>query len=497
MKNKIVEILLIILLLDILLLAVSFVPGITIPFVNNDSLKLKFLSFESLTDFKIKDDNKSADSLINSYLSNDSIRTGKFHRTSLSGIGPKIKNNFLIIPQTGDEYALDYFFNALLKEKDETVVRIIHYGDSQLEGDRISCFVRDNFQKKFGGCGIGFVPLEDIADNMNLVRYSSPNWNRYTVFHNRYGCGFYGLSGNVYKFSKYAVIKNEKDTSTAKKDSSYQKVDPKKIYDNATVSISLGPQVLYSQISLMYGHSYYPCSMNVYNQWNNEKILSETLEPSEGFTVHKLGFPSSVRSFTLEFSGDYSPDFYGLLVDGSTGVQLDNYAIRGHSGDGLLLINPNYLAAQLKKLNVKLVIFQYGNNVVPFVNTDERCKEMEDMYYSLFMLYKNSIQGISILVIGTGDMATVIDGEFSSYPYIPKIIAAQKRAALKAGCAFYDLNGVMGGENSILTWTNKGLASHDGHFTNKGQKIIGNELFNALMIEYNQYKYRQSKKGNS
>jgi len=498
MKHKRIEILLIFLLVDILLIAVSFVSGVSIPFPGNDGLRIKFLSFNSLTDFEYQDNNKSADSLINSYLSDDSTNNRKFHRTSLSGIGTKIKNQFLLNPKNDSVYALDNFFNSLGNEKDASLVRIAHYGDSQLEGDRITYYLRNNFQKEFGGSGIGFIPLDDIVGNMNYSRFSSPNWIRYTVFHNRYGCSYYGLSGNVFKFSQYAVVKNEKDTAAGNKgkDTSLPKIDYKKVYDNATVSIALGPQVYFNQVSLMYGHSYSPCLVNVYNQWNNQKILAETLDPSDGFSIHKLTFPNTVRSFMLEFTGDYSPDFYGLMVDGSNGVQVDNYSIRGHSGDGLLLINPLYLATQLKKLNVKLVIFQYGNNAVPYVNSDDRCKEMEDMYYSLFMLYKNAVPGLSILVIGTGDMATVINGEYSSYPYIPKLIEAQKKAALKAGCAFWDLHEVMGGENSILTWTNNGLASHDGHFTNKGQKIIGNELFKTLMNEYNQYKYRQRTKDN-
>jgi len=87
----------------------------------------------------------------------------------------------------------------------------------------------------------------------------------------------------------------------------------------------------------------------------------------------------------------------------------------------------------------------------------------------------------------------MIEGEYSSYPFIPKIKEAQKAAALEAGCAYWDLFEVMGGANSILTWTKKGLASHDGHFSSKGQKLIGKELFNALMVEYNQYQYRQGK----
>ena len=162
----------------------------------------------------------------------------------------------------------------------------------------------------------------------------------------------------------------------------------------------------------------------------------------------------------------------------------------------VLLINPEYLATQLKKLNVKLVIFQYGNNMVPYINSDEKCKWVENIFYNIFMRFKNAAPGISILAVGAGDMATLYKGTYTSYPYIPKIRDAQKNAAIKAGCAFWDLFEVTGGANSILAWKEKGLASNDGHFTNDGQKIIGKELFNAIMIEYNQYKFRQRKKRN-
>jgi hypothetical protein len=495
MKNRVFEILLIILLVDFLLVAISLAPEISIPVHGSEDIKIKFPKYNNLADFNYKDNSETADSLINAYLDSTDADNKNLHRRSLTGVGPKMKNNFLVNPETEGNYALDNFFKALLKEKDAAVVRVAHYGDSQLEGDRITCYVRSNFQNKFGGSGVGFVPFEDIANNVNLVRMSSPNWIRYTVFHNRYGCGYYGLSGNVYKFSKYAVMKSKDDTlSNADKDTTAAKLNTQKIYSNATVSVTLHPYISYSHAYLMYGRSNADCSMNVYNISSGDKILSETLEPTEGFEMHKLNFPSSVKAFKLEFSGNVSPEFYGLLVDGSSGIQVDNYAIRGHSGDGLLLINPEFLAMQLKKLNVKFVIFQYGNNVVPSVKSDKGCQQIGDMYYSLFERFKNAAPGISILVVGAGDMSTMIDGTYESYPFIPKIRDAQKNAALKAGCAFWDLFEVMGGANSVTTWTNKGLASHDGHFTTKGQKIIGKELFNALMVEYNQYQFRQRKK---
>jgi len=498
MKNKTFEILLIILLVDILLVGVSFAPEIIVPFPCNNGLKIKVIDYNTLSDFSYKNNNEKADSLINAYLANDSINYGKLHRTSLSRLCPKIKNNFLVNPENKGNYALDDFFLALLKEKEASMVRVAHYGDSQLEGDRITCYVRTNFQNKFGGSGIGFVPFDDIADNVNFARNSSPNWIRYNVFHNRYGCGYYGLSGNVYKFSKYSVLKNgNNNIDDNEKVNPATELNTQTVFYNATVGITLGTNVRYSNAFLMYGRSSAKCLMNIYNQINNEKILTDTLNPVEGFVLHKLDFSPSVRSFKLEFLGDISPDFYGLLIEGANGVQVDNYAIRGHSGDGLLLIDPEYLATQLKKLNVRLVIFQYGNNAVPYVTSDKKLEYLEQMYSSLFSRFKNAAPDISILVIGAGDMAAMYNGTYSSYPYIPKIRDAQKRAALKAGCAFWDLFEVMGGANSILTWTNKGLASHDGHFTNNGQKVIGKELFNALMIEFNQYKFRQRKKENS
>lgn len=424
----------------------------------------------------------------------DSASCFGLKRSNLSGLEPRKKNEFLVNPENDKINALDNFFSALLQQKNNEIVRIAHYGDSQLEGDRITCYVRNAFQAKFGGSGVGFVPFDDIADNVNLVRSCTPNWIRYTVFHTRYASGYYGLSGNVYKFSRYAVKKTTDTLDEKNTDTSEVKTNTEIVYGTAAVYITLRSYVTYSKARLMYGRSAESCSMNVYNQSTGEKILSDSLPPVEGFSLFDLNFPTPIKSFKLEFSGNVSPDFYGLLIDGSNGVQVDNYAIRGHSGDGLLLINPEYLATQLKKLNIKLVMFQYGNNVVPYASTDKKRSELQEMYYNIFTRFKTIAPDISILVIGAGDMSAMVNGSYISYPYLSKVRDMQKAAALKAGCAFWDLYEVMGGENSVLAWKKKGLASSDGHFTNKGQKLTGNELFNALLTEYNQYVYRQKNK---
>ena len=53
----------------------------------------------------------------------------------------------------GNDTALYTFFRHIsaLPESEE-LVRVLHYGDSQIEGDRITAFLRNKFQNRFGGC---------------------------------------------------------------------------------------------------------------------------------------------------------------------------------------------------------------------------------------------------------------------------------------------------------------------------------------------------------
>jgi lysophospholipase L1-like esterase len=80
-----------------------------------------------------------------------------------------------------------------------------------------------------------------------------------------------------------------------------------------------------------------------------------------------------------------------------------------------------------------------------------------------------------------------------SYSTVPGIRDAQKRAAERAGCAFWDLYEIMGAKNSVFKWARQRpslMAPDLAHFSNAGQKLIGNLLYKALMIEYQEYKER-------
>ena len=54
-------------------------------------------------------------------------------------------------------------------------IRIIHYGDSQIEGDRMSNYLRTVLQKKFGGYGVGLIPAIQTIPSASIGQKCTKN----------------------------------------------------------------------------------------------------------------------------------------------------------------------------------------------------------------------------------------------------------------------------------------------------------------------------------
>ena len=75
----------------------------------------------------------------------------------------------------------------------------MHYGDSQIEGDRISGRLRERLQKEFGGNGAGLFAIIPATRKISLKNVPTTNWVRKTGFgpyidksveHKKYGALF-------------------------------------------------------------------------------------------------------------------------------------------------------------------------------------------------------------------------------------------------------------------------------------------------------------------
>lgn len=436
-------------------------------------------------------------------------------------------NGYLTDPDIEGGKALDSFFEALKNESPQKIVRIAHYGDSQIEGDRITSHIRDLFRERFGGEGIGYVPVDDITDNVNYYRSTSENWERYNVFNNAYKSGKYSLSGLVFKYGTGKTKngdkeKKENDTPEEKEDPGTKPgdepapdssglsgtrslflADSYNFYRRTlvtagseskgkgamkgSVSLNLTSRVRFSNIKVFYGNPGKNSEVRISDQKTGSEITTLQLTPSDPFGLKTVRFSGSGNTVRFDFKTGGNPEIYGFFLDGDKGVQVDNFAIRGHSGDGLLKINRQFLEEQYEKLNVKLIILQYGMNVMPTVKKEKDLERVRKYYTSLFSGMRKRAKGASILVIGPGDMGVIRRGSNVSHPYIGRVVEIIKQAATENGCAFWDTYQLMGGENSIMAWAQKGYAARDGHFINRGQKIVAAEMFKGLMDSYKSY----------
>jgi hypothetical protein len=114
-----------------------------------------------------------------------------------------------------DASVLYSFFNALDEVVfDKKKTHVFHYGDSQIEGDRMTSYIRDRLQRRFGGYAIGMLP----ASNVNLVKLiaheNSGNWHRYPMFSKEGESGEnanYGAMTVYSSYTPYPTDSNLKD----------------------------------------------------------------------------------------------------------------------------------------------------------------------------------------------------------------------------------------------------------------------------------------------
>ncbi len=392
---------------------------------------------------------------------------------------------------------LNNFFKELANlPVSNKLIRILHYGDSQIEADRMTSYFRYKLQSQFGGSGPGLIPaIQPYGFRSPVVSESSGDWKRYAGFtkrdtmvqHNRYG-----VLASFSRFSPLPELINSGD-SIAKTDSV---PNTTKEY-SASLTIKPSPYSTqsvkrYTKARLFYGYNSKPFDLKLFA---GEELISEnTLIPSENLQVKKWNFSNTPSYLHLEFNGEDSPDIYAMALDGNRGVAVDNIALRGSGG--LIFTNSSnqLLASIYRNLNVKLIILQFGGNITPHILEDYSYYERS--FYRQLTTLKRLIPGVSIIVIGLADMSLKEKDTYVSYPNITLIRDALKRASFKADCAFWDMYEAMGGENSMPSWvfSEPPLAEKDfTHFTVGGSKIIAQMFYRALMLEYNSYIKKQNK----
>lgn len=373
-----------------------------------------------------------------------------------------------------------YRLFSKLPQAGKRLIRVMHYGDSQIEGDRITSFFRNKLQGRYGGKGPGFIPPVSAYDyRFSYEQENSGSWKRYpgygrpdkSVPHTGYGA--------LASFSRFAPFWVDSLPNDSVVYQAQVKISKSKLSYNLVRS--------YSSCKLYYGKNRKAVSVII--KVDGTEVSRDSLPPSAGLAVRTWSV-SPQQSVTLSFSGYDSPDIYGIALEGNTGIVVDNIALRGSSGTIFTKMERASLEAMYSRSHVELFILQFGGNVMPSIEDEQQCLDYGRYFYSQIMRLRSLCPDASIIVIGPSDMSLKEKDSYITYPLLPNVRNALKDATFRAGGAYWDMYEAMGGKNSMPGWVsaNPPLAATDyTHFSTGGAKVIANMFYNAFLLEYNEY----------
>ncbi|MDX1285071.1 MAG: hypothetical protein R3182_08670, partial [Draconibacterium sp.] len=281
------------------------------------------------------------------------------------------------------------FFTTLTHD---SLVRILHYGDSQIEGDRITAFVRNKLQLRFGGTGVGLRPALQPYDYVfSAIQENSDNWKRYPIYGKVDSLVEHQNYGVMGAFSRYAPLTSDtipfKDSALFEAEMSISKSD-----------ISFKRTHEYEYFRLFYGNTKRPVDLQLLVK--GETILSNTLRPDIDYGVIECELPDSTNQVVLKFVGFDGPDIYGVELASREGIIMDNIALRGSSGTIFSKADFNHSLKMYRDLNPALFILQFGGNVMPYIKEEKAIERYGDLFKYQISRIQALCPDAAILVVG-------------------------------------------------------------------------------------------------
>lgn len=339
---------------------------------------------------------------------------------------------------------LDAFHEALASLCDSTgrpqrAIRVVHYGDSQIEEDRISMVIRRHLQERYGGGGVGLIPLHQTIPTRTLSQQLVMNGEVQRT------------NGGPKRYMIYGPKSMRRDTALYGPMGQVAMMNDSLVPGSEDLILHLGPT--------NYGYSVKP--------YTDIRLLADS-----GITMHR-------DSLGLHLRGRGA--VYGLSLETQTGVMVDNIPMRGCLGLVFSEMETAPLRRYFRDTNTRLIILQYGGNFLPTAKSEDGIRSAVYGLRRQVRLMRELAPEASILFIGPSDMLQNQDGQMHTNPFVPLMDELLADMARREQIAYFSLYRMMGGEDSMLHWQDIGWAGSDGvHFTRKGAEHAGEMLWESL-----------------
>lgn len=380
----------------------------------------------------------------------------------------------IVVEDWSEENPLVHFFEKLreLELNKKGQVRVAYFGDSMLDADMLVMQFRHYLQGRFGGEGVGFVPVTSpSASGRYSIKHSfSPEWEKQTFLRKNDTIFPFGINGETFFVGDTAEVKEA--TVTYRRGSAYRElglVNPFLLYGKRRVfdSIALAPALV------------------TLTSDDGEEVLELNGEQ----LVNSISLPTYQKSLKIKVQDQGIVPFYGVSFASPTGVIVDNLAIRGNSGLPLTRLGTGLMRQFNKKFGYDLIILSYGTNVFSPDYTKGFAwygKRMERVVKHL----KNCFNNVDVIVVSMADRALKDGDEMKTPPELNDFIQVQKNIADSTKSAFFNLYATMGGEGSMKEWVEAEppLANKDyTHFNSAGAEKAGKLFYNWLIHQYEEY----------
>ena len=373
---------------------------------------------------------------------------------------PSRQGDMVVIEDyTTSGMGLVHFGDALRRGQ---LARMAVVGDSWIEGDIFTQDLRRLMQDQYGGNGVGYVSMHsDFPGFRRSVKQGGKGWKIFMA-NKKAKAEWLGLS-EQYGIPETGVSATATYAGT--------QAGPHTASWQRSRFLFLSPSQSVISVKTDAG------------EWEERNI-----SPSD--SVQCIEVAGTVGNFELKTS---SSDVVGLGVwlDGESGVSLDCMSSRGFSGITLTRISPELCRQMARFVDYRLIVLEFGINAMSSSQKDYSvyCSRMVDVINHVRRCYPRA----DILLMGVGDRGEKRGGQVVSMATAPAMIQAQRDAARRAHCLFWDTREAMGGEGAVVEWSRAGHINKDYiHMTHSGGERLAKELFNAIRHSLSQNNDQQT-----
>lgn len=336
-------------------------------------------------------------------------------------------------------------------------VRVAFLGDSFIEGDILTADFRNRMQERFGGRGVGFVPVASQVEQFRpTIRQRSKGWTTRSI-----------LSDRKHKYLLSCLL-----------------------FDAAADAPTITFQTTdyFPRLSRVETLKFiYTRNTSAEIRWicnEGRDTIAARLPETDG--VAQYVARGTFTDGRLIFTRAGGLQALGIALEDDRGVVVDNFALRGNSGLPLEGLDGDGCRALQRLRPYDLIVLQYGLNVAA-----ERTKDYgfyRDRMVEIIRRVREGFPGADILLLGVSDRSKVVGGERHTMASVKALRRAQREAAMQSGAAFWDVFEAMGGDDSMVSYVKRNWAAKDyTHLSFQGGRELAYALFDALILEKELY----------